>query len=174
MFYLWLRSWDDSGILGLSAILWRCSPAFTTTKVPWFGGTSSWEQYQQVFDAIVLSNGWDDATAALQLLGSYGMLSPCDSDSDPDQPVADGPMDPYVARGPVGSYGMLSPCDSDSDPDQPVADGPVGPYVARGPLGSYGMLSLCSSDSDPDQPAADGPVGPYVTRPYVILRFCLC
>ena len=26
------------------------------------------EQYQQVFDAIVLSNGWDDATAALQLL----------------------------------------------------------------------------------------------------------
>ena len=42
--------------------------AFTTTKVPWFGGTTSWEQYQQVFDAIVLSNGWDDATAALQLL----------------------------------------------------------------------------------------------------------
>ena len=42
--------------------------AFTTTKVPWFGGTTSWEQYRQVFDAIVLSNGWDDATAALQLL----------------------------------------------------------------------------------------------------------
>ena len=41
--------------------------AFTTTKVPRFGGTS-WEQYRQVFDAIVLSNGWDDATAALQLL----------------------------------------------------------------------------------------------------------
>ena len=29
---------------------------------------TSWEQYWQVFDAIVLSNGWDDATAALQLL----------------------------------------------------------------------------------------------------------
>ena len=29
-----------------------------------FEGTTSWEQYQQVFDAIVLSNGWDDATAA--------------------------------------------------------------------------------------------------------------
>ena len=29
---------------------------------------TSWEQYQQVFDAIVRSNGWDDATAALQLL----------------------------------------------------------------------------------------------------------
>ena len=42
--------------------------AFTTTKVPPFGGTTSWEQYRQVFDAIVLTNGWDDATAALQLL----------------------------------------------------------------------------------------------------------
>ena len=39
-----------------------------TTKVPWFGGTTSWEQYLQVFDVIVLSNGWDDATAALQQL----------------------------------------------------------------------------------------------------------
>ena len=36
--------------------------------MPRLGGTSSWEQYRQVFDAIVLSNGWDDATAALQLL----------------------------------------------------------------------------------------------------------
>ena len=42
--------------------------ALTTTKVPWFSGSTSWEQYQQVFDAIVLSNGWDDATAALMLL----------------------------------------------------------------------------------------------------------
>ena len=41
---------------------------FTSTKVPKFGGATSWEQYRQVFDAIVLSNGWDDATAALQLL----------------------------------------------------------------------------------------------------------
>ena len=38
------------------------------TKVPRFAGTTSWEQYRQVFDAIVLSNGWDDATAAPQLL----------------------------------------------------------------------------------------------------------
>ena len=37
--------------------------AFTTTKVSRFGGTTSWEQYRQVFDAIVLSNWWDDATA---------------------------------------------------------------------------------------------------------------
>ena len=36
--------------------------------MPRFGGTTSWEQYLQVFDAIVPSNGWDDATAALQLL----------------------------------------------------------------------------------------------------------
>ena len=42
--------------------------AFMTTKVPQFGGMTSWEQYRQVFDAIVLSNGWDDATAVLQLL----------------------------------------------------------------------------------------------------------
>ena len=42
--------------------------ALTTTKVPWFNGSTSWEQYQQVFEAIVLSNGWGDATAALQLL----------------------------------------------------------------------------------------------------------
>ena len=42
--------------------------ALTTTKVPWFNGSTSWEQYQQVLDAIALSNGWGDATAALQLL----------------------------------------------------------------------------------------------------------
>ena len=41
---------------------------YTSTKVPRFEGTTSWEQYRQVFDAIVLSNGWDDVTAALQLL----------------------------------------------------------------------------------------------------------
>ena len=29
---------------------------------------TSWEQNRQVFDAIVLSNGWNDATAPLQLL----------------------------------------------------------------------------------------------------------
>ena len=46
----------------------RRQATFTTTKVPWLGGTTSWEQYRQVFDAIVLANGWDDATAALQLL----------------------------------------------------------------------------------------------------------
>ena len=40
---------------------------FTMTKVPRFGGTTSWEQYRHVFNAIVLSNGWDNATAALQL-----------------------------------------------------------------------------------------------------------
>ena len=41
--------------------------AFTMTKVPRFGGTTSWEQYRQVFVAIVLLNGWDNETAALQL-----------------------------------------------------------------------------------------------------------
>ena len=46
----------------------RCKPVFTSTKVPKFAGVTSWEQYNQVFDAIARSNGWDDATASLQLL----------------------------------------------------------------------------------------------------------
>ena len=37
-------------------------------RLPRFAGVTSWEQYRQVFDAIAQSNGWDDATAALQLL----------------------------------------------------------------------------------------------------------
>ena len=41
--------------------------AFTTTKVPRFDVTTSWEKYRQVFDAIVRSNGWDNDTSALQL-----------------------------------------------------------------------------------------------------------
>ena len=41
--------------------------AFTSTNVPRFAGVTSWEQYRQVFDAIVRSDG-SDATAALQLL----------------------------------------------------------------------------------------------------------
>ena len=41
--------------------------AFTTTKVPRFYGTTSWEQYKQVFDTIVSSNGWDNDTVVLQL-----------------------------------------------------------------------------------------------------------
>ena len=40
----------------------------TSSKVPKFASVTSWEQYRQVFDAIVQSNGWDDATTALQLL----------------------------------------------------------------------------------------------------------
>ena len=41
---------------------------FTSTKVSRFAGKTNWEQYRQVFDTIVLSNEWDEATAALQLL----------------------------------------------------------------------------------------------------------
>ena len=41
--------------------------ALTTTKVPRLDGATSWEQYHQVFEAIVRSNGWDNDTAALQL-----------------------------------------------------------------------------------------------------------
>ena len=42
--------------------------AFISTNVPRFSGISSWNQYRQVFDAIVRSNGWGDATATLQFL----------------------------------------------------------------------------------------------------------
>ena len=41
---------------------------FTSTPVPRYSGKSTWEQYRQVFAAIVCSNGWDGVTAALQLL----------------------------------------------------------------------------------------------------------
>ena len=33
-----------------------------------FTGKTSWDQYRQVFEAIVSSNGWDGVTAALQLV----------------------------------------------------------------------------------------------------------
>ena len=41
---------------------------FTSTPVPRYSGKSNWEQYRDIFEAIVCSNGWDDVTAALQLL----------------------------------------------------------------------------------------------------------
>ena len=41
---------------------------FTSTPVPRYSGKSNWEQYHEVFEAIVCSNGWDDVTAVLQLL----------------------------------------------------------------------------------------------------------
>ena len=43
-------------------------PGFTLTSVPMYAGRSSWDQYRQVFEAIVCSNGWDGVTAALQLV----------------------------------------------------------------------------------------------------------
>ena len=36
--------------------------------MPRYVGRSSWDQYRQVFEAIVCSNGWDRVTAALQLV----------------------------------------------------------------------------------------------------------
>ena len=41
---------------------------FTTTPVPRYDGVSDWDQYREVFEAIVASNGWDDLTAPLQLI----------------------------------------------------------------------------------------------------------
>ena len=53
---------------GVTSPVQSRSVMFTSTKVPRFAGVTIWEQYRQVFDAIAQSNGWDDATAALQLL----------------------------------------------------------------------------------------------------------
>ena len=41
---------------------------FTSTSVPMHTGRPSWDQYRQVFEAIVCSNTWDGVTAALQLV----------------------------------------------------------------------------------------------------------
>ena len=43
-------------------------PRFTSTPVPRYAGGSNWDQYREVFKAIVCSNGWDEMTAALQLI----------------------------------------------------------------------------------------------------------
>ena len=40
-------------------------PRFTSTPVPRYAGGSNWDQYREVFEAIVCSNGWDEMTAAL-------------------------------------------------------------------------------------------------------------
>ena len=43
-------------------------PRFTSTPVPRYAGGSNWDQYREVFEAIVCSNGWDETTASLQLI----------------------------------------------------------------------------------------------------------
>ena len=42
-------------------------PRVTSTPVPRYTGGSNWDQYREVFEANVCSNGWDEMTAALQL-----------------------------------------------------------------------------------------------------------
>ena len=39
-------------------------PRFTSTPVPRYAGGSNWDQYREVCEAIVCSNGWDEVTAA--------------------------------------------------------------------------------------------------------------
>ena len=41
---------------------------FTSTPVPRYAGGSNWDQYREVFESIVCSNGWDEVSAALQLV----------------------------------------------------------------------------------------------------------
>ena len=43
-------------------------PRFTSTPVPRYAGGSNWDQYREVFEAIVCSNGWEETTASLQLI----------------------------------------------------------------------------------------------------------
>ena len=43
-------------------------PRFTSTPVPRYAGGSNWDQYREVFEAKVCSNGWDEVTASLQLV----------------------------------------------------------------------------------------------------------
>ena len=45
-----------------------CRSKFTSTPVPRYAGRSSWDQYRHVFEATVCSNGWDEVTAAPQLV----------------------------------------------------------------------------------------------------------
>ena len=51
-----------------SPIIATNRPRFTSTPVPRYDGVSDWVQYRGVFEAIVCSNGWDEMTAALQLI----------------------------------------------------------------------------------------------------------
>ena len=57
--------------------------ALTTTKVPWFNGSTSWEQYQQVFDATALSNGWGDTTVTFASAGRCSERGIIDTDAPP-------------------------------------------------------------------------------------------
>ena len=43
-------------------------PRFTSMPLPRYAGGSNWDQYREVLEAIVCSNGWDEVTAALQLI----------------------------------------------------------------------------------------------------------
>ena len=59
--YLRAQPVDSPGV-AVSAV------RFTRTPVPRYDGISDWDQYREVYEAIVISNGWDVLTAALQLL----------------------------------------------------------------------------------------------------------
>ena len=74
-----------------------------------------------------------------------GLKSPGDFTFDPVQPVADGPVGPYVALSPVGSYGMSEDMTTGSV-------GPVGPFITCGPVGLYGTKSPGDFTIDPVQP----------------------
>ena len=103
--------------------------ALTTTKVPWFNGSTSWEQYQQVFDAIVLSNGWGDATAALLIVASTGRC--------PERGIIDTDAPPSFQEG-IDGRPVLSLLDRRVD-WQTTAENSIRQYGNRG----GGPFQLC-------------------------------
>ena len=52
---------SGSSMSATKTLLVQSKPAvFTSTKEPKFSGVTSWDQYRQVFDAIVQLNGWEN------------------------------------------------------------------------------------------------------------------
>ena len=76
---------------------------FTSTPVPRFSGKSNWEQYHQVFEAIVCSNGWDNVTAAA-LSSGRGCTQRCFTGSGVSASGALSLSDHYSSPGRLAEY----------------------------------------------------------------------
>ena len=136
--------------------------ALTTTKVPWFSGSTSWEQYQQVFDAIVLSNGWDDATAALQLLShlqgdalSVALLIPMPRRASRKE-LTDALSSHYGSPGRLASYRRQFDKTERKPGEDPANFGITLETLAVkafGDIGQTSRLRLSASSSEPPYPA---------------------
>ena len=61
-----------TGTRGPDGNIIKAEGRFTNTAVPRFNGDGCWQQYLQIVHAIVNSNGWTDATVALNLFAHLG------------------------------------------------------------------------------------------------------